>query len=191
MKKVLALAFSFMLSIGSYSIAAEQRGSIERKTNYVQVKHSSGWEAADTGTSLFVGSSLRTGPRSVAEIKYDDGSMTRVGSRSNLVINDRKINIKRGYIWGKVDKNKTKGLKIFTATAIASITGTEFFVEVNSDKSTTITVLEGSIEVEGKAGKVKVTEGTYATVDVDGNASNPAAFDVAKVIERYAEVAKM
>lgn len=191
MKKVLALAFSIVLSIGSYSIAGEQRGSIERKTNYVQVKHASGWQSADAGTSLFVGSALRTGPRSVAEIKYDDGSMTRVGSRSNLVINDRKINIKRGYIWGKVDKNKTKGLKIFTATAIASITGTEFFVEVNSDKSTTITVLEGSIEVEGKAGKIKVTEGTYATVDIDGNASNPAAFDVAKVIERYAEVAKM
>jgi ferric-dicitrate binding protein FerR (iron transport regulator) len=191
MKKILALSLSMIITFSLTAFAAEKRGSLEKSINYVQVKKNGKWQEAESGASLFVGNTLRTGPRSVAEVKYDDGSLTRIGSRSNIVISDRKLNIKRGYIWGKVDKNKTKGLKIFTANAVASIVGTEFFVEYNTDKSTTVTVLEGTIEVQGKSGKVMVSGGTASTIEADGSVSEPTSFDVNKVLERYGEVAKM
>lgn len=191
MKKILSLSLSMIITFSLTAFAAEKRGSLEKSINYVQVKKNGKWQEAESGASLFVGNTLRTGPRSVAEVKYDDGSLTRIGSRSNIVISDRKLNIKRGYIWGKVDKNKTKGLKIFTANAVASIVGTEFFVEYNTDKSTTVTVLEGTIEVQGKSGKVMVSGGTASTIEADGSVSEPASFDVNKVLERYGEVAKM
>lgn len=191
MKKILTLSLSMIITFSLTAFAAEKRGSLEKSINYVQVKKNGKWQEAESGASLFVGNTLRTGPRSVAEVKYDDGSLTRIGSRSNIVISDRKLNIKRGYIWGKVDKNKTKGLKIFTANAVASIVGTEFFVEYNTDKSTTVTVLEGTIEVQGKSGKVMVSGGTASTIESDGSVSEPASFDVNKVLERYGEVAKM
>ncbi|MFN4152150.1 MAG: FecR domain-containing protein [Candidatus Sericytochromatia bacterium] len=191
MKKILSLSLSMIITFSLTAFAAEKRGSLEKSINYVQVKKNGKWQEAESGASLFVGNTLRTGPRSVAEVKYDDGSLTRIGSRSNIVISDRKLNIKRGYIWGKVDKNKTKGLKIFTANAVASIVGTEFFVEYNTDKSTTVTVLEGTIEVQGKSGKVMVSGGTASTIEADGSVSEPTSFDVNKVLERYGEVAKM
>lgn len=192
MKKILTFTLSIFLSLSTTVFAGEKRGSIEKSINKVQIKKDGDkWQNADAGDSLFVGNSLRTGPRSIAEIRYDDDSLTRIGSRSNIIIKDRKINIKRGYIWGKVDKNKTKGLKIFTANAVASIVGTEFFVEYHTDKSTSVTVLEGAIEVQGKSGKVTVTAGTVAKIDSDGVASDPEKFDVNQVLERYAEVAKM
>ncbi|MBC7474591.1 MAG: FecR domain-containing protein, partial [Candidatus Sericytochromatia bacterium] len=137
-----------------------------------------------------VGNTIRTGIRSMTEIKYDDGTLTRIGSRSNITINDRKILINKGYIWGKVNKDLTKGLKIFTSSAVVAIVGTEFFVEVNSDKSTTVTVLEGIIEVTGKKSKIFVVPGTYSRIYENGTISEPENFKTEEVFARYSDVTK-
>jgi ferric-dicitrate binding protein FerR (iron transport regulator) len=200
-KKLLLVSLTSILVFSPNVYARQKRATIEKAVNMVQVNNGASdaqvamgvkrWKPADVGQSLFVGSSIRTGIRSVAELRYDDGTLTRVGSRTNLVVNDRKLTIKRGYIWGKVDKNLTKGLKIYGPNAVASIVGTEFFVEVSRDNKTMITVLEGSIDVDGKKGKTTVTAGTYSVVDADGNVSDPLAFNTDEVVERYSEVVKM
>jgi len=202
-KQIAAITMTFIMAFAYNADAREkeQRGTVEKAVNYVQVNNGATaqqvamgvkkWKDASQGQPVFVGSSIRTGIRSVAEIKYDDGTLTRVGSRTNMIINDRKLDIKRGYIWGKVDKNKTRGLKIYAPGAVASIVGTEFFVEVNREDSTMITLLEGSIAVDGKKGSTIVTEGTYSVIDKNGNVTDPVAFNKDEVIEYYLEVVKM
>lgn len=201
LKKLVMVTLTTMIALSSNGYAREKRGTIEKAVNNVQVNNGATaqqvalgvkrWQTASEGQEIFVGSSIRTGFRSVAEIRYDDGTLTRVGSRTNMVISDRMLNIKRGYIWGKVDKHKTKGLKIYAPNAVASIVGTEFFIEVNRDDTSTVTVLEGTIQLDGTKGKTMVTAGTSSVVDKDGNVSEPVAFNQDEVIARYQEVVKM
>lgn len=192
MKKLVLLSLITSFAFTSNAFAADKRGSIDRVINAVQVDQSTDssrkWEKATQGQEIFVGNNIRTGLRSVAEIKYDDGTATRIGSRSSITVSDRKLKLKRGYMWGKVDKNKTKGLKIFTSSAVASIIGTEFFIESGDNDLSTLVVLEGTVEFSGKKGKVSVTEGTSATVDKDGNVSEPIPFNKDEVLKRYSEL---
>jgi ferric-dicitrate binding protein FerR (iron transport regulator) len=200
-KKILLVSLTSILAISPNALAKERRGTMEKAVNFVQINNGATaqqiamgvkkWKPVTEGQPIFVGSSIRTGLRSVAEIRYDDGTLTRIGSRTNLVINDRKINIKRGYIWGKVNKALTKGLKVFGPNAVASIVGTEFFVEVNRDNSTVITVLEGAIDVSGTKGKTTITAGTFSIIDDKGNVTDPSVFNVDEVVDRYSELVKM
>ncbi|MFN8576626.1 MAG: FecR family protein [Candidatus Sericytochromatia bacterium] len=189
MKKILILSLVTSLGFISPSFALEKRGSIDKVINMVQIDHnnSRNWSKAEKNESVFVGDNIRTGLRSVAQINYDDGTSTRIGSRSFITVNDRKIKIKRGYMWGKVDKNKTKGLKLFTSNAVASILGTEFFIE-KSGNTTSLVVLEGEIEFKSLKGNVKVTEGTFSTIDDKGIITDPIPFDKDTVLKRYAEL---
>lgn len=193
MKKMLILSISAILSFTSMAFAVEKKGVVEKVNNRVEIKTASSWHKLKSGVKVFVGDSIRTGLRSTAEIKYDDETRTRIGSRSNIVVTDNKITINKGYIWGKVDKHKTKGLKIVTSNAVASIVGTEFFVEVNDDKSTTITVLEGEISVSPKEKhkkdqKTAVKAGSFATIDEAGNVKESGELNKDKVLKRYDEV---
>ncbi len=191
MKKVLSIAVASIFAFSSMVLAGEKRGFLEKANNKVEIKVSNSWKNAKSGQKIFVGDSIRTGLRSTAEIKYDDETRTRIGSRSNIIVADRKINIMKGYIWGKVDKRKTKGLKIITSNAIASIVGTEFFVEVE-DKNTIITVLEGEISFEANkkdaTKKTSVKAGNFAKIDVNGNVIESGPMDTPKVLAKYDEL---
>lgn len=197
-KKIIVSAIVLLNTFSFSAFAANKTGNIDKSINVVQIDQTSdkqalkagsrNWKSAVKGQDVFAGDKIRTGLRSVAQINYDDGTMTRIGSRSLLSVKDRKLNLKRGYMWGKVDKTRTKGLKIFTSNAIASIIGTEFFIEAGSDGTTTLTVLEGIVELAGKKGKVSVTAGTSSIVDKDGNAGDPEVFDQDKVLARYSEL---
>lgn len=90
-----------------------------------------------------------------------------------------------------MDKLLTRGLKIFTFSAVASIVGTEFFVEVDKNGGTMITVLEGQIDVSGKSGKTSIMAGTSVIIDKNGNIALPNVFNVNEVVERYKEVVNM
>lgn len=199
-KKFISISLTlFFVFSGSISFAKEKRGTLEKVINRVQLKSETGsnrekphkWIDATVGDGLSPGDTIRTGWHSATEIKYDDGTVTRLGSRTVMTIDDRKVFLKRGYFWGKVDKNFTKGLKIFTASVVAAITGTEFFAEVGSEQNTLITVLEGSIEVTSNKGKFVVPAGSYITIDKNGNMQMPNVFDQKDVLERYQEVVKM
>lgn len=200
-KKLIMISLASMLVPSPNVYAKEKRATVEKAINFVQINNGATakqvamggkrWTVATIGQPVFVGSSIRTGLRSAAELRYDDGTLTRIGSRTNMIISDRKLTIKRGFIWGKVDRNMTRGLTLYAPNAVASIVGTEFFVEVNRDNQTMITVLEGSIEVSGTKSKTMVTAGTYSIVEADGNVSDPVAFNTSEVIERYQEVVKM
>ncbi len=198
MKKIILIATALLSSVSLNSYSMEKRGEIQFIKNNVQIDKSpekssislvsKRWKNAVKGQDIFIGDNIRTGLRSITQISYDDGTTTRIGSRSLVTVKDRTLNLKRGYLWGKVDKYKTKGLKIITSSAVAAIIGTEFFVEIDSGGFTTLTVLEGMVEFEGKKGNVKVTNGMYSVIDKDGNVGEPALFDKDLVIKRYSDV---
>jgi hypothetical protein len=106
----------------------QHKAVIKSMKNKVELKYgSSDWRVASTNQMVRPGTSIRTGSLSRAELLYPDGTITRVGSRTNLTVLDksnRAVRIDRGKMWFKVTK-KSYGLKIYSPTAVAAITGTE------------------------------------------------------------------
>jgi hypothetical protein len=191
MKKIfLTLLSIYFLSFNSF--AETEIAEISKIKNFVQIKRNDKWEKGDLLSSLFVGNKIRTGLQSSVELKYYDGTFTRIGSRSILEIKDRELSLKKGFLWGKVDKLLTKGLKIFTFSAVASILGTEFFVEIDYNKNTVVTVLDGEIKVKTLNGnELDITKGKQVIISKEGLVVDIINFDINNVVEKYKEVVYM
>ena len=91
---------------------------------------------------------LQTGRKSRAELAFNDGTLTRVGSNTifSLESQSRTINLKQGSLLFHSPEGKGGG-KIVTASATASVVGTTIIVAATSDGGFKILVLEGSATV--------------------------------------------
>ncbi|MFN8670725.1 MAG: FecR family protein [Candidatus Sericytochromatia bacterium] len=141
MKKLLLpifMSFTLAISVNTSSFADSPNFDtvIKKVKNNVEIKYGNeDWKKVKTNDIGKVGSILRTGSLSKAEIVYKDGSVIRLGSRTTLTLldkNAREVKIKSGNFWFKITK-KSHGLKIHAPYAIASITGTEGGVKVEAN----------------------------------------------------------
>lgn len=87
MKKIIVPVILSFLTFASQAIAEEKRGELDKIVNFVQVKKEDksfnlSWKKVEAGEAVAVGNVIRTGLRSTAQIKYDDGTFTRLGSRT-------------------------------------------------------------------------------------------------------------
>jgi hypothetical protein len=116
---------------------AQHRALINGMKNKVEIKYGESlWREASMNQLVRPGTSIRTGALSRAELIYPDGTITRVGSRTNFTVLDksfRAVKVERGKLWFKVTK-KSYGLKIYSPTAVAAITGTEGFAQVGGNE---------------------------------------------------------
>jgi len=149
----------------------------------------SDWDLAKTGDALFDGGQVKTGSKSLALVLFTDGSgllkvrenavLNIYGQRNNKQI-DKNTYIDKGLIGFEVNKQEDAEFKFTTPTAVASIRGTLGFIEVGSDSSTTISLENGSVEIQalrGNRGSGRVTGGNTARIDPLGNVNLNAASD--------------
>lgn len=153
-----------------------------------QRHRTSRWQKARLETLLLVGDTVRTGDTASAELRYGDGSVTRVGSLTSLTLTgDRKreIRLEGGKIWLNIKKSGA-GMKIITPGAVAAVTGTELMVEFDPVRKTTeVTVFEGAVNVTGDVGNlVRVMAGTTTRVPFRAPAVAPMPLDNRKLQER-------
>lgn len=135
LKKISAALTIVFLSSVTFSAVGEvdmRQAVITELKNNVELKYGQSlWREARAEQLVRPGTSIRTGSLSKVEIKYPDGTITRIGGRTTLTVLDRSIRavkIDSGKIWFKVAK-KSAGYRIYSPTAVAAITGTEGFVE--------------------------------------------------------------
>lgn len=105
--------------------------------NQVQVTRGGRWVGAGNGTSIASGAYVRTGSNSRAQIHYSDGSVMRMGSRSVARVRDtgaKNVQLHKGKAYFKVSPQQKK-MKVRTRTAVATVLGTEFVVEVREASS--------------------------------------------------------
>lgn len=141
----------------------------------------SDWEIAKTGTPLKDGEEVKTGSKSLALILFTDGSgLMRVRENSILHIygakEGKKINkntyVDRGLVGFEVNKQGDEEFKFTTPTAVASIRGTNGFLDVYEDSTTKIFLESGEVEFESLIGERRtgrVLGGSTAIIDSDGN----------------------
>jgi hypothetical protein len=142
------------------------------------------YAAATSGTIVDPGDSVKTDAKGRAQVKFPDGSITRLASNTEIALtsahfskdgnlHDTSILDKLGRTLSTVQKlagGATYQVKGNSTTA--SVRGTIFEVLVHSDGSIVIKLFKGGLDVDGKT-HVHLTEGQQVTVDAQGNIGTP------------------
>ena len=171
------------LIVGSFSVAIpESYGAASSTVTHilgtVQVRTRAGWRNTGSGHRLWPGMTLRTGRSSRTQLKYDDGSVVRLGSNSVMRIRPaRNLRLLKGKTWIKKQKNNQK-LRVRTPIAHATVLGTELFVSHNDKNISHVTTLTGEVQVETEKGeKTMVTAGNWVEIEPDKPLETPTTFD--------------
>jgi ferric-dicitrate binding protein FerR (iron transport regulator) len=178
MKKLLFTGFTalaMMLATVPESRSASP-AQMQWTRNVVQYARGGRWVNAYRGLPLNSGAYVRTGSDSRAQIQYADGTIMRMGSRSIArirYVGSKNVTVSRGKAYFKVSKQRSR-MKVRTRTAVATVLGTEFVVEVKdiagctSDcgDTTKFTTLEGNVGVSGIDGNGMIELGAGMTTEV-------------------------
>ena len=133
---------------------------------------------AKPGTPLLDGELIKTGFKSLALVKFLDGSLIRVRGNSSLTIHGKKEGKKQiantvihsGELNFNVNKQEEDEFKFTTPTGIASIRGTVGNIEV-TEEATTFLLESGRVDLEATQGEKSsgtLTPGKFAKIDRSG-----------------------
>ena len=105
-------------------------------------------QTAVVGDKIAGKTAVSTGTKSRAELKFGDGTLTRMGANSifSLDQSSRTIDLQQGTVLLKVPK-KMGGARIRTAAVTAVVTGTTILVEYEPRGFIKVIVLEGSLDL--------------------------------------------
>lgn len=170
--------FIFMLAVffalpGGYASAArlfDMSGKVEIRRAGAQ-----DWLRVETQLIVHPGDSVKTGWRSRVQIEFDDGSRVELGSSSSYVLEkdgagrtDTGMKLNFGWMKAWVQKLAKRKFDVRTPTAVCSVRGTEFAVNVEGNK-TSVDLFRGLIAVGDVKGNESVLrEGQHVTVDEKG-----------------------
>jgi len=132
------------------------------------------------GTVLDDGDVVKTEKDGFVTLLFtDDKSILRLRELTEVTIEgkraqdgsiSKRVSMEIGELFAKVEKQRGV-LEVATATSVASVKGTEFWVVVDEDGVTHVTTLEGLVELMSRMnGKVvEVREAQRGEVDEQGN----------------------
>ena len=158
----------------------------------------------DPNTPVRPGDRINTGPNGFVEIISTDGTMVQLDRNSEYMFvkqgKDLSIyKLRTGRIRQIITQIKlmpARGKKlmmrrtsVLTPNCAVAVRGTIFQLEVDEKKTTTVTMLDGEVELTPKRGKkkVKVKKGEKATIDAQGKITGPEPFEP-KSIKKWWEV---
>ena len=142
------------------------------KENVVDIASGTGgWAAASVGQALALHDRLRTGEDSRAAVRMTDLSVLRINELTETEILPPQetnatptLNLKQGSAYF-FSREKSRELQIKTPAANGAIRGTEFVATVASNGNTTVTMLDGELELSNAHGSVLVRSGEQANAE--------------------------
>jgi hypothetical protein len=150
---VLALV---VLSAGTAGLAAEPRALVLGVTGQAHARIGEQKPAPiKRDTTLPAGVEIRTGKGAQVTLQLSPTLLCRIGENSTVKLDVLSGTIRLNMQKGSVGTQAGKGtqMQIATPTAIASVRGTEFIVETESEAEATVLVNEGTVAVENEAGQ--------------------------------------
>ncbi len=111
-----------------------------------------GWKVAVVNAKLDPGEQVRTGVSANATILFDDDSRIELGPNATFAIAENapgRISIKLpiGFLRALISKVAGRQFQIKTPTAVCSVRGTEFTVDVNQEGHTNVQMFSGLLAV--------------------------------------------
>jgi hypothetical protein len=147
------------------------------------------WEVAKPDQILLVGDKLRTGPESRAAVLFSDLSVLRVNELTLLSVlpppqaNKKPLlDLKVGSVYF-FSREKPAQIEFHTPTVSGAIRGTEFELSVSENGETALSLIDGVVDLENEAGRVRLTSGEQGHV-VQGQApAKTALIEAINVIQ--------
>ena len=147
------------------------------------------WKSATVGQTLAVHDHLRTGEDSRAAVRMTDLSVLRIDELTNIEImppstaSDKPgLNVKEGTTYF-FSREKSREIRIETPSVNGAMRGTEFVVTVAANGSTTVTMLDGEVELSNAQGSLVVGTGEQAKVDVGGRPRKTAVLEATNSVQ--------
>ena len=115
------------------------------------------WGEVSKGQILATGDQVRTGPGGRATIGFDDGSRIELGPNGSFQLQNtgaqgNSLKLSLGSLRAWVTKSINKRFEIRTPTAVCSVRGTEFGVDVNGQGGTSVQMFNGLLAVSDNGG---------------------------------------
>ena len=140
---------------------------VERKSGEeVQFVEADTWRGVEVNQDLLAGDTLRTNALGSLAIRFADNTLVRMARETVLRVrkidgaSDSLLNLEGGTIWGRAERGGS-GIVVDTPAAAAAIRGTDWALSTNGNR-TTLTVLEGTVELSNAQGSVTVNQGEGA-----------------------------
>lgn len=122
----------------------------------IEIRHADGSisGAVSSPVALAAGDEIRVPPAGQATVRFADSSEVRLGPSSLFVVRKAEpklfsMFLNAGKLWASVTKNRARRFEVHTPTAVASVRGTEFSVEVKNLQETIALVRSGLVAVQG------------------------------------------
>jgi transmembrane sensor len=118
-------------------------------------------------------------------VKLDDGSLIHLNTLTRIEVNfsgeAREVRLLEGEALFTVERDSERPFRVVSGSTVVQAMGTQFNVYRRSG-ATTVSVVEGRVQVTDAAAPVMLDAGEAANVESDGNVAKHSANDVAKAI---------
>jgi tetratricopeptide (TPR) repeat protein len=131
----------------------------------------SSWQVVDLRQDVVPGDYLRTNANGTLAVLFSDRTQMRLGRNTTLLVkeigggSDTRFSLEQGSIWARAERGG-QGLTVDTPAAAAAIRGTDWTMTVDGEGRTSLTVLEGTVELANEFGSVSVAEGEAAAASI-------------------------
>ena len=150
---ILLLLFTAISSNNGIALITKSKGSVEYKKNDGTIVK----DDLKKGTSLFNNDRITTGSNGFAKYVYlDDGSMIKVHKNAEVYIYGsvdkrsiiKQVNVSSGNVKFEVSKQGQDDFTVITPTSVASVKGTDFWLESDEDEGDHFFGLSGLVNVK-------------------------------------------
>ncbi|MFP5078442.1 FecR domain-containing protein [Rhizobium sp. YIM 134829] len=132
----------------------------------------SNWRVVDLRQDVVAGDVLRTNATGQLALLFDDHTQIRLGRNTALRVKDMRagaansaLSLESGTIWARAERGG-QGLTVATPAATAAIRGTDWTLSIGKGGQTSLTVLDGEVELSNAQGSVRVRRGEGAVAAI-------------------------
>ncbi|UPT75041.1 MAG: FecR family protein [Elusimicrobiota bacterium] len=167
--KIRAAAFLFLVFLAPAVAGATSISATEGKVLFLK-SGSYTWAQVSSGQVLTQGDQLKTATGARASVTFDDGSRVDLSPGSSFTLKEAgpqasSMELKLGSLKAWISKSLNRRFQVRTPTAVCSVRGTEFGVDVDGTGDTHVQMFGGLLAVADTSGNEVLIKDTQS-VDV-------------------------
>ena len=169
------IIFNFFFSNNGIALVTKSKGDVE----YLKKDGETTDNNLKKGTSLFNEDKITTGANGFAKYVYlDDGSVIKVHKNAEVYVYGsidkrsiiKQINVSDGNVKFEVSKQSSNDFTVITPTSVATVKGTDFWLESDEDDGDRFFGLSGLVSVKNIESNIilQLTRNTTVVSEPDG-----------------------
>ena len=169
------IIFNFFFSSNGIALVTKSKGDVE----YLKKDGKTTDNNLKKGTSLFNEDKITTGANGFAKYVYlDDGSVIKVHKNAEVYVYGsidkrsiiKQINVSDGNVKFEVSKQSSNDFTVITPTSVATVKGTDFWLESDEDDGDRFFGLSGLVSVKNIESNIilQLTRNTTVVSEPDG-----------------------